>query len=122
MADQGSYRLVVGKYGERLAKNFLRRRGIKIIGQNYYTRYGEIDLIGRMADEVLFFEVKTRTNSNYGYPEEAVNNKKIANLMSAIGIYLNENKLENFWRLDVISVEINKIKKIAKIKWFKNFT
>lgn len=119
MSPFGSYRLNLGKYGERLAQDFLERRGVKIIEQNYHTRYGEIDLIGTVADEILFFEVKTRTNNHFGYPEQAVNNKKIANLLLAIEIYLAEKNIDNFWRLDVISVEIDKHKKIARIRWFK---
>jgi putative endonuclease len=115
------YKIKIGKYGERLAADFLIRQGIRIIETNYYTRYGEIDLIALMGDEILFVEVKTRTSSEYGYPEQAINYFKVRHLHKAIQIYLQHKHLNNFWRLDGISVELDCLLKKAKIRWFKNF-
>lgn len=114
------YKIQLGKYGEKLAANFLVRHGAKIVETNYYTRYGEIDLIAIMGDEILFVEVKTRTSSEYGYPEQAINYFKVRHLYKAIQIYLQREGINNFWRLDGISVELDCMDKTALIRWFKN--
>jgi len=116
------YKIRIGRYGENLAAQFLARNGVEIIDRNFYTRYGEIDLIARLGDEILFVEVKTRTGNDFGYPEEAVDSQKIKHLVKAIEIYLDNKRLSAFWRLDAISVEINTSRKTAKIRWFKNLT
>ena len=114
------YKIKLGRYGERLASEFLTRQGARIIETNYQTRYGEIDLIALMGDEILFVEVKTRTSNEYGYPEQAINHFKVRHLMKAIEHYLDRKNLKNFWRLDGISVELNKEDNKAKIRWFKD--
>ncbi len=117
-----NYRLNIGKVGENLAVKYLEAKGINVIGRNYYTRYGEIDLIAQQGDEILFIEVKTRTSNDYGYPEEAVNKKKVMHLVKAINEYVMEKQIRNFWRIDAISIELNLSSKIAKIRWFMNIS
>ncbi|MBE0686035.1 MAG: YraN family protein, partial [Anaerolineaceae bacterium] len=67
----------LARWGEETAHNYLVERGIRIVEKNYRTQSGEIDLIGFENDDLIFFEVKTRSSINFGYPEEAVNSKKI---------------------------------------------
>jgi len=114
------YKKRLGAYGENLAADFLIRRGYNIIDRNFRTNFGEIDLIAAKGDELLFVEVKTRTASNFGYPELAVDWRKIKHLIKAAKIYLNLKNYQNFWRLDIISVEINKVKKTAKFRWIND--
>lgn len=114
------YKIRLGQYGENLAADFLIRRGFKIIDRNYQTTYGELDLIARNGDELLFVEVKTRTRSDFGYPEFAVNNKKISHLQKAAQIYLRQRGLSVVWQLDIVSVEIDKQNKTAKIRRFQD--
>lgn len=114
---QGGYKIQLGKLGEDLAAEFLEKQGCKIIDRNFYTRYGEIDLIARKEDEILFCEVKTRTSKDFGYPEYAVDRKKIDHLLKAVRIYLKINNIKSFWRIDIISIEIEKE---TNIKWFKD--
>ena len=116
------YRVRLGKYGENLAAQFLFRRGYKIAEKNYYTQFGEIDLIARRGDEILFVEVKTRTADRTGLPETAVDYHKLRHLQKAARIYLNSRGWNCFWRLDIISVELNREKGTAKIKWFNNIS
>lgn len=114
------YRVKLGRYGENLAAEYLGRHGCRVIDRNFYTRYGEIDLIASCGDEILFCEVKTRTSSDCGYPEQAVDYYKARKLVKTIQIYLQNKRIDKFWRLDVISVEINREMKSAKIRWFKD--
>ncbi len=65
-----------GKKGEDLAARYLVNKGYRIIYRNYRTPYGEIDIICEYEKSVIFVEVKTRTNTKYGMPEEAVTIKK----------------------------------------------
>lgn len=112
------YNRRLGQYGENLAAEFLMKRGCQIIDHNFNTPYGELDLIAKSGDEILFIEVKTRTNITYGYPEIAVDAKKLAHLQKAIRIYLDQHRLNINWRLEIISIELDKLKKTAKIKRF----
>lgn len=114
------YKKRLGAYGENLAADFLIRRGYKIIDRNFTTDFGEIDLIAYKGDELLFVEVKTRTASSFGYPELAVDWRKIKHLFKAAKIYLNQKNYNNFWRLDVISVEIDRATKTAKFRWIND--
>lgn len=115
-----NYRQRLGRFGEIIVENYLSGYGYAVISRNFKTHYGEIDLIAQKGDEILFCEVKTRTGSDFGYPEEAVDRRKVSHLLSAVNYYLQSEQWDRFWRLDVISVEINKARKTAKIKWFKN--
>ena len=64
----GKSRRVLGEQGERLAEEFLRKLGCKILRRNWHSRLGEIDLIARDGDEVVFVEVKLRSSADWGAP------------------------------------------------------
>ena len=113
------YNSKIGKLGEDLAGRFLESNGYRIIDRNFSTRYGEIDLIAKSDDEILFCEVKTRSSLQYGYPELAVSAKKLKHFLGAAKIYLKLKNLDSFWRLDIISVERLENQE-PKIEWFKD--
>ena len=69
--------LEVGRIGEAIAKKYLRKRGYKIIEENYKTKYAEIDLIARYKNALVFVEVRTRIGERFGTPEESINRDKI---------------------------------------------
>ncbi|NLF44469.1 MAG: YraN family protein [Syntrophomonadaceae bacterium] len=79
----------LGRHGEEKAACYLVEQGYKIIARNYYTRFGELDIICTKGKDIYFVEVKTRTSLKYGYPEEAITYKKRENLRKAAFIYLN---------------------------------
>lgn len=116
------YKIKLGRYGEKLAAEFLMRRGCQIIDKNFYTPYGEIDLIAQTGDEILFCEVKTRTTSVYGFPEEAVDKHKREKFLTAAQVYLSQNNFNQFWRFDIISVQLDLSKKKAQLRWFRDIT
>ena len=113
------YNKRLGAYGEKLASEFFLRRGYCLAARNYRTRFGEIDLIVCKGDELLFIEVKTRTASGNGYPEMAVGKSKAEHLRRAALAYLSGHGFQ-LWRLDILSVEIDRRAKTAKLKWFKD--
>jgi putative endonuclease len=96
---------VIGKWGESLAADFLSEKGYKILARNVRTEYGEIDLIVTRGDVLIFVEVKTRTSNEFGYPEDAITNKKKEHLLASAQAYLqNHSEFEGDWRIDVIAI------------------
>lgn len=81
----------IGNLGEKLARQFLVKKGYAIIGSNYRCPYGEIDIIARDGGFLVFVEVKTRTGTDLGIPEESVNAAKQAKLRQAALHYLQEH-------------------------------
>ena len=116
-----NYRQKVGKFGENLARDYLVRHGYKILGMNIKISYKEVDIIASRDKSIVFIEVKTRVFLGWGGAEEAIDDQKITNLAQALDLYIYEKKLdENLVRLDFIAIDIDKNKKIAKIKHYKD--
>jgi putative endonuclease len=97
-------RLALGRDGEDKAVSFLRSKGYRILARNFRTKFGEIDIICRDKDWLVFVEVKTRSNPDFGYPEESVNRRKISRLEKCCHCYLTRNKLQNNYRVEVLSI------------------
>jgi len=96
-----------GKFGEDIAINYLQKQKYKVIERNFVCKQGEIDIIAKDNNEIVFVEVKTRTSIKYGNPIEAVNRNKIKHLYNSAQFYLYKNKLQNrFVRFDVIEIYI----------------
>ena len=94
-----------GRLGEEIALKYIISKGGTIVEKNYRTKMGEIDLIARMNGELVFVEVKTRSNINYGYPCEAVNYKKKRKITNVAKYYILDNSLEDISvRFDVIEI------------------
>ncbi len=112
------YKQDFGQNGENIAENYLKSIGYLIINRNYRCKQGEIDIIAKDNDEIVFIEVKTRSSIIYGKPAEAVNNYKQNHIKKAAEVYIYFNQLENFYiRFDVIEVFLcNKKYKINHIK------
>lgn len=100
------YKKNLGRKGENLAANYLRRKGYKILDQNWSFERTEIDIIALHKKLLVFVEVKTRTSDLYGYPEEAVDQVKEENMINAAEAYLDVNKWEDDIRFDIVSVII----------------
>ena len=116
-----SYKQVVGKFGESIAKDYLVRRGYRIIGLNQKISFKEIDIIAQKEEILVFVEVKTRLSSIFGKAEDAFDFRKLSHLKRALEFYIYGNNLnENLVRLDFISVDISRQKKMAKIKHYKD--
>lgn len=101
----------IGKFGEELATKYLRNSGYEIMDRNFSCKQGEIDIIACMNKEIIFTEVKTRTNLHYGRPSEAVTNVKQKHIKKAAEYYIYKNCLEyKYIRFDIIEVYILKDK------------
>lgn len=111
----------IGKLGENIAKDFLEKNGIKIIESNYFTKFGEIDLIGIENKTIIFVEVKLRFCDSFGAPYESVDYKKWERLQNAASLYLMENNINDMeCRFDIMSILYSKDAKKFNIEWLKN--
>lgn len=110
----------LGKMGEKIAEEYLLNNKYEIIEKNFYCKQGEIDIIAKKEQYIIFVEVKTRNSLKYGRPAEAVNNKKMQHLIKSSQYYLYKNNIKDkFIRFDVIEIliedkriNINHIKQI----------
>ncbi|MCD8025298.1 MAG: YraN family protein [Candidatus Gastranaerophilales bacterium] len=109
-----------GKYGEKLASQYLIKNGYRIIETNYkYSRLGEIDIIALYKDELCFVEVKTRSSNKFGAPFEAITRDKLQKMIVCMKNYSQNSNLKfKRCRIDAISVEIGG--KSPVIKHIKN--
>lgn len=117
----------IGNLGEHLAQQYLKKKNYTIIETNHHNKFGEIDIIARITQEVewlVFVEVKSRTTDDslmFGHPEELVDYSKEKKLVAAINRYLDEKNLNPLhWRLDVIAININHETRKAQIKHYEN--
>lgn len=81
----------IGKIGEDLATKYLENIGYSIIERNFIAKQGEIDIIAKDKEELVFIEVKTRTNALYGQPVDAVNRIKQKHLVKTVNYSYNEH-------------------------------
>ena len=102
-----------GSEGEARARDYLVRKGARVLEMNYRRPTGEIDIIARQGRTLLFVEVKRRSSLRYGRPSEAVNRQKQAHILRTAQLYLQENGLTDApVRFDVIEVLPGEIRHI----------
>lgn len=123
----------LGNLGEKIAHNYLEKKGYRILDKNYSSKFisgpqrGEIDIVAEKSDTISFVEVKTLTENGRERfsaisPEEKFNFQKKRKIIKMAESWLMEKKIlpDCKWQIDVISVRINLENKKAKISHFKN--
>lgn len=103
MSKDGTH-LITGKQGEDAAEQYLQQQGYRILEKNWRFEKAEIDLIASLDKLLVFVEVKTRNNENFGYPEDAVKPKKQALIAKAADAYIEQNHYQGDVRFDIVSV------------------
>lgn len=113
-----------GLTAESIATAYLSQRGYEILERNYRKPWGEIDIIARMGDVVVFVEVKANSKEFTGdfNPEIRVNRAKMNKITKTATLYLGYElkNLDTAWRVDIISVTTSPGVTKAKITHFKN--
>ncbi len=113
-----TFNKVTGDSGEQLAKEYLKKNGYKILKTNYKTNIGEIDIIAKQKDFIVFVEVKTRKNDYFGLPREAVNSFKQQKIRQVATQYIKFNKLfDASCRFDVIEILGDEISHLENCFW-----
>jgi putative endonuclease len=111
----------LGRLGERLAANELERRGYCLVERNFRCPAGEIDLVAREGEDLVFVEVKTRRGTLCGLPEEAVTRRKARKLQEVACSYLEKHQMPDCaWRIDVVAIQFNQAGKLEEIRVYQH--
>lgn len=112
-------RLADGQAAESLAADYLQRQGLAVLERNYRSLHGEIDLVCREGDTLVFVEVRYRSRSDYGTPAETVGAHKQARLRATAEHYLLTHRgSKSNGRFDIVAVSGNLAD--AMLEWLKN--
>jgi putative endonuclease len=114
------HQVVLGKSGENYACWELERLGYEILDRRYRTRVGEIDIVAREGETLVFIEVKARRSGRFGPPAEAVDAPKRRKLMQMATSYIFSRRLSNArCRFDVVAVTLGAGERLPKIEVFR---
>ncbi|TCS79352.1 YraN family protein [Pectinatus cerevisiiphilus] len=97
----------IGRLGENIAADYLRDCGYQILAMNYTAKCGEIDIIAKHEDLIVFVEVKTRKNSLYGTAAQAVDYRKQKKIIRTAYLYITLQQYDVSYRFDVIEIYYN---------------
>ena len=105
-----SYNKDIGSFGEALARDYLISKGYKILNMNFRNKFGEIDIICKKNNLLIFCEIKSRYSNSFGYPIESITCYKPKQIIKLSELYLISKKYYNFnVRYDIIEVIFNTI-------------
>jgi putative endonuclease len=111
----------VGKLGEKVAQKFLKKRGYRIREVSFRCPQGEIDIIAQKKDYLVFFEVRTKSNLDFGTPEESLTQSKKKKLIASALTYANTHQnLPSLWRIDVIAIELDDKGQTQRVELIEN--
>ncbi len=97
----------LGEFGEMMAMQYLLRDGYAILAKNYMCKLGEVDLIATQGNEIVFVEVKTRSDLLLGVPSEAVDQRKLQHIRRVAAQYVSRHGLEHMdMRVDVMEIVV----------------
>jgi len=110
-----------GILGEKLARDFLKKRGYRTLETNYRCPQGEIDIVAKHKDFLVFIEVRTKTSLEFGSPEESITPAKKERMKAAAFHYQQtHNNLPLLWRIDVVAVELNQKGEPSRVELIEN--
>ena len=95
---------IIGNTGERIAAEYLEKHGFTILDRNWRCGHREIDIIARDDRQLIIAEVKTRSGTSFGLPEDAVTERKIKNIVSTADAYIKRNCIDLPVRFDIITI------------------
>lgn len=112
----------IGKTGEEYAAKLLLIKRYEIIKKNFYSRFGEVDIVAKKENTLIFVEVKTRTSEDFGTAEESVNKRKILKIIKTAFCFIEKSGQKNIadLRIDLIVVKLGRNLKLKGIKHIKN--
>ena len=110
-----------GILGEKIARDFLKRRGYRILETNYRCPEGEIDIVAKQKDSLVFIEVRSKTTANFGSPEESITRAKMHKLRTVAAYFQQTHEdLPSAWRIDMVAVELDQKNKPTRIELIEN--
>jgi putative endonuclease len=110
-----------GALGENLACEFLGNNGYSIVERNFRCPSGEVDIIARQKDQLVFVEVRTKTTRWFGSPEESITPTKMEKLRNVAAYYWQSRpNLPESWRIDVVAIQMNGQGRASRIELIEN--
>lgn len=116
----GRSRKKLGDWGEALAAEHLRGKGYEIVERNWRCQQGEIDIVAWAGLQLVFVEVKTRSSTRMGDPEEALTQQKARRLKELATIYVAEMGRDADWRIDLVAVELDAQGRLIRCDHIRN--
>jgi putative endonuclease len=102
-------RIEIGQEGEDLAAAFLQAKGMQIVERNFRAKVGEIDLVAKDGDEIVFVEVRARATKDFGGAAASVGGAKRKKLIRAANVWLQARGYDGACRFDVVAVDGGKL-------------
>lgn len=113
-----------GNKGEEVAAEYLANKGYEILERNYREKYGEVDIVTRIKVKgesyVVFVEVKTKTEGEYGEPWEMINRHKLKQITQMGHLWCLQNRYEGLLRIDVVGVWLNIGGEVERVEHWEN--
>ena len=109
-----------GKIGEKAAEEFLINKGLTLVSRNFSSRFGEIDLIMREKNILVFVEVKTKKGLGWGSPEEMFTRGKYERVKRMASVYLKGKEVS--CRIDMVAVVLGEENQPVSVKHYENVT
>ena len=110
-----------GRLGETLAADFLKEHGYHILETNYRCPHGEIDIIARHNDYLVFVEVRSKRSHSFGSPEESITPAKKERLIASAWHYQQTRDIKpDLWRIDVVGIDIGRKDEPTRIELTEN--
>ena len=112
----------IGRSGEAAAREYVTTElGYKIVETNFRTREGEIDIIAKSDSELVFIEVKTRTNQKFGSGAEQISTSKAQRLQTTALRYLEKTgDFDVDWRIDLLSIQMTNSGQVLRVDYIQN--
>jgi putative endonuclease len=116
-----TYQKEIGDLGEKIAADYLQKKGFELLDHHFVTRYGELDLVMSDGGGIVFVEVKARTSVCYGMPEISITPEKIEKVQNAALLWLQAHPdAPDDWRIDAIAIVLDKHNQVHDIQHFVN--
>jgi putative endonuclease len=111
----------LGSWGEMQAADFLETNGFKILEKNFRVFEGEVDVVAEKDGSIHFVEVKTRSSTRFGSPEDSLVRKKQMRLLRAGYEYLERNLIEDIdFQFDLIAIECSPNRELRRLTYYEN--
>lgn len=107
----------VGSFYENKVCDYLISEGIEIIERNFFCKFGEVDIIGREGDTLIFFEVKFRSGDSFGNPLDAIDRRKQKRIIGCAKYYTAYKYSDMYIRFDAVGVTDDKIEWVKDAFW-----
>jgi putative endonuclease len=107
-----------GNIGEDLAAETLKQKGYQILERNFANKFGEIDIIAQDKNVLVFVEVKAKTGTDFGLPEEMINPGKLHRVRNMAAIYMQGKSLP--CRIDVVAVVLSPDNEVLRLTHYEN--